>query len=382
MPRPAKFAKQEPQQVPKDFAGALRAIEDEAALWKDVGRETRLAYEQGFKQLQAGWDMGLARKSTRYVMRAAGLYCMRKELRKLVREFKSILQNGSTGNESHAERGRLSGLKLAEAAKLLQKIEKFRGFEWGNIEDGKAHYHQKSHKKKAATDTQLKLFYAAAKRSQFYDVFQLIEFTGARPQELEKGIRVEVIEKQGKLALRCTVEGVKCDGNKRGLEIRAVNVQFPDEASIEVKKRWLELANRAKNGLVVRVESTPKQSVGQRLTNAFKTTAKSAGVDLSAYSLRHRFSAQTKQSNKGDSVSVALALGHQSTETQRHYGRAKRGGADVSPMKIVGIDLGIAEIRGSTRREGPSVHINEKVKIANVLSSIRNVPTQLRPKRL
>lgn len=382
MPRPAKFAKQVPQPVPKDLAGALHAIEAEAALWGDVSKETRLTYERSFSQLRAGWDMGLARKKTHYVMRAAGLYCMRKELRQLLRESKKILKNGITGSESHTDRAKLYGEKIAQAAKLLGRIEDFKGLAWGNTSDKQAHFHERSHKKKAATDEQLKKFYEAAKRSQFHDAFQLIEFTGARPQELEKGIRIELVKQKNSLVLRCTVEGVKCDGRKKGLDIRSVEIPFPQHASIDVKKRWRDLAHKAKSGLIVRVEKTEKQTVGQRITNAFKTTAKTAGVDVAAYSLRHRFSAQTKQSNKGDAIAVALALGHQTTKTQEHYGRAKRGGTDVSPVQVVGIDLGIAQIRGAATKTGPPTHIREHSTLSKVVNSVSTPPPRPKGMRL
>ncbi|WP_337178944.1 hypothetical protein [Hydrogenophaga borbori] len=345
-----------------------------------MSKETRLTYERSFSQLRAGWDMGLARKKTHYVMRAAGLYCMRKELRQLLRESKKILKNGITGSESHTDRAKLYGEKIAQAAKLLRRIEDFKGLAWGNISDKQAHFHERSHKKKAATDEQLKKFYEAAKRSQFHDAFQLIEFTGARPQELEKGIRVELVKRNDSLALRCTIEGVKCDGKKKGLDIRSVEIPFPQHASIDIKRRWHDLAHKAKSGLVVRVDKTEKQTAGQRITNAFKTTSKTAGVDVAAYSLRHRFSAQAKQSNKGDAIAVALALGHQTTKTQEHYGRAKRGGADVSPVQVVGIDLDIAQIRGATTKAGPPTHIREHSAFSKVVKSTSTPPPKPKPK--
>jgi integrase len=160
---------------------------------------------------------------------------------------------------------------------------------------------------------------------------------------------------------------VKCDGDKKGLDVRAVEVPFPENASIEVKKRWHKIAHDAKKGLVVKVEPTAKQTVGQRLTQAAKNIAKSAGVSISAYSLRQRYSAQLKQSNSGDAIAVALGLGHQSTKTQENYARAKRGGKDVSPVEVLPIDLKVAEIRGPHSKSGPALHTREQKQISRVI---------------
>jgi len=54
---------------------------------------------------------------------------------------------------------------------------------------------------------------------------------------------------------------------------------------------------------------------------------------IASQSLRNRFAAQVKQAKPGDAVAVAVALGHQTTETQRHYARASRGGGGISPVK-------------------------------------------------
>ena len=108
---------------------------------------------------------------------------------------------------------------------------------------------------------------------------------------------------------------------------------FPSGAAEPVKRRWLELAksvekstNGTKKSYIVSVAASEKQTAGRLFSDACKNTARAAGVDVSAYSLRNRFSAQVKQANPGDAVAVAVALGHQTTETQRHYARASRGG--------------------------------------------------------
>lgn len=385
MPRFAKSSPKKPQLPIQDgLAAVVRELEQEAALWNDVKQETRLNYEKCFEQLKAGWEMGTARKQTRYVMRAAGLYMMRKNLRAVLREAKQILHSVKKGERSILDAHKAYAEKIAEGAKLLIKIRNHENQPWDEIQDRQAHYLQKDHKKRAATDEQLVKFYDAAKRSSFREAFLVCEFSGIRPEELKQGVRVEIVQGNDKsLKMRFFIESAKCDGKKKGLDIRVVEVGAPKNASNEVKARFKELARLAtnqgkSNGWVCKIEPTEKQTVGQRITNAFKTTAKAAGVDVSAYSLRHRFSAQVKQASNGDSVAVALAMGHQTTETQRHYARASRGGGNVSPVPATGINVSGATIRGNPNRGGPPKHTKEHKVLSNILSTVPVPPAPFR----
>ena len=391
MPRISK-KDQQTTAMPKALADALRAIEKESALWQDVSKQSRLTYESQYASMQhkdengntgLKIDLSTLRKGTRYVKKSAGLYVMRKQLKATLREAKALLKSGAKGDVTSETANRLYGEKIAEGFKLVKKIEAFQALPWGEIEDKKAHYRQADHKQRPATDAQLVAFYESAQRSSFKTAFLVCEFAGTRPEELGKGVRVELVKISGAVALRFHIESAKCDGAKKGLDVRVVEVKAPTEATKAVKERFKELANivagsKTKTGLTVFVEKTEKQTSGQRLTNAFKTTAKASGVDMSAYSMRHRFSAQVKQANPGDAVAVALALGHQTTETQRHYARATRGKSGISPVSIVGVNVGGSEIRGNATRSGPATHTKEQKIIERALPAVK--PSAPRPR--
>jgi integrase len=345
-------------------------MEQEVALWSDVSKGTRLEYERKFQQLKDGkWDLSTARKGTRYAMRAAGLYVMRKQLKKLIKEIKETMRDYSKGKLGYSEYNKLYLEKMIAGGKKLNEIKKFTDMAWNEIEDKKAHYLEADHKKKPATDAQLLAFYESAQRSSFKEAFLVCEFSGARPEEIAKGVRIELVRVDGVPALRFHIESAKCDGNKKGIELRTVDVKAPPKtASKEVRERFKELARIVADGgkrksWVCTVEPTTGKNPmpgARRLTNAFATTAKAAGVSISAYSMRHRFSAQAKQANPGDSVTVAMLLGHQSTATQGHYARASRGAGSVSPSNVAsgGISPGV-QIRGEASRAGPPKHVQE-----------------------
>ena len=371
--------------TPRDAALSLivREAEAEAARAGNVGKATRLTYEAKARQLAGGWDMGSACKSSRYAMRAAGLFTMRRQLRKLVREAKQVLAKGATGVELAPVRAAQWRQKVAEVNAVLQRLRDFEALPWSDIADPKRRL-EDSHKQRPATDAELVAFYEAAARSSFMDAFLVAEFAGVRGQEFAEGVRVEAVKRAGVVTLVVTVLSAKCDGAKKGLDVRQVEVPFPAQASSEVQKRWLVLATKAtgRHGFKVRVEPSEKQTAGVRFTNAVRNVARPAGLDIAAYSFRHRFSAQVKQASGGDAVAVALALGHQTTETQRHYSRARRGGGGVSPVRIVGVNVGAHVIRGATRRAGPNLAQKERVQLRAAVAASPPAKTAPRAPRL
>jgi hypothetical protein len=353
--------------TPRDAALSLvvREAEAEAAKAKKVSQATRLTYEAKARQLASGWDLASACKSSRYAMRAAGLFTMRRQLRKAVKEAKHVLAKGLTGVELAPVRVAQWHQKVGEVNTILQRLRDFEALPWSCIPDPKRRL-EASHKQRPATDAELVSFYEAAARSSFFDAFLVAEFAGVRGEELGEGVRVEAVKKGGVATLVVTAQSAKCDGDKKGLDLRQVEVPFPSEATKPVQARWLALAKKAtarSGGCVVRVEKTAKQTAGVRFTNAVRNVARPAGLDIAAYSFRNRFSAQVKQASGGDSVAVALALGHQTTETQRHYARAARGGGGVSPVQVVGVNVGGHVIRGATHRAGPNRAHKERVQL-------------------
>lgn len=386
MPRPSKQATTKPTAQRGELALLVRDAEMEVAKWRDLAESTRLTYEAKAKQLADGWDMGTACKKSRYSMRAAGLWTMRKQLKAVLKEAKKVAKNGRTGGEFFALREAQFSQEMEKVAEKLAVIRAFDALPWAEIEDAGRRL-EKSHKKRPAKDSELVSFYKSAEKSSYREAFLVAEFAGCRGEELGKGVRVELGKKEGVATLRFFIQSAKADGNKKGLDLRAVEVPFPSAADEPVQRRWMELAKSVatatkatKKSYVVSVAASEKQTAGRLFTDACKNTARAADVDVSAYSLRNRFSAQVKQANPGDAVAVAVALGHQTTETQRHYARASRGGGDVSPVQSIGVNVSGQQIRGAPVRSGPPQHVKQKVILSAAVAAAP--PPKMRGPRL
>lgn len=342
----------------------VRALREEVKRAGPLKPESQSEYERRANQLRSGWDMAKAGKSERYAMRAAGVWDMRQQIRRKLTEADRAVKSGEgTKEEREAERGKI----LAKALKLANKLDAFRALPWMDYDRNARQ--EASHKKSAGTDPQVARFFEAVGQTQFRDAFLVAEFTGCRGIELDRGIRIEAKQINGKKALVFFIESAKCDGKKKGLELRELVVPFPSGASVDVQERWKELAAKAKakGGAIVRMDRTEKQTTGQRFTQNFRSFAMKAGLkDFSAYSLRHRVSSQTKEA--GDPENTALVLGHQTTETQRHYGRAKRGRGAVSPVEHIGVNASGIAIRGNHARKGPETHVKERVALRKALA--------------
>jgi len=349
------------------WAELVSAAKAECAIEVEVCEATRHAYEDAWAQLNAGkWDLASAPKGTRYVMRAAGLNMMRRQLRALMKQATKALNGEKGGTDLLPVRMARHGQVMQAVQTLMARLDDFKALRWKDKPaPGDMHRVQKSHKQRPATDAELLAFYEAASNSSFRIPLLVSEFSGCRGEEFKHGIRIEACNKQGVATLQFFIQGAKTDGKKKGIDVRCIEVPFPKDAAKPVQRRWLELANLAakKTTCTIQLGDTEKQTVGVRFTNACKMISTKAGVHVAAYSLRNRFSAQTKQANAGDAVAVALALGHQTTETQRHYARASRGGGSVSPVASKGVNIGGYRIRGASKRTGPPAHVKTKTNL-------------------
>lgn len=377
MPRISKQATRRPDPETAGLAELAREASKEAALWMDRSQATRLTYEAKSAQLskKGGWDMATACKQSRNSMRAAHIWVMRRDLKRLLKVAKKAIEKGDKGHELQPIRALQYGIHMEAVREKLGEIRTWEAKPWFEIDDPGRRL-QKSHKQAPAKDSELILFYEAAQRSSFRTAFLAAEFGGCRGAEFGSGVRIELCKKGGVPTMQFFIQSAKADGNKKGLDLRCVESTFPAGATPEVQRRWLELAGmvKAKNTFVVKIapgkekqpkeggKAKPPETPGQRFTNACKTVSKASSMAVAAYSLRHRFSAQVKAANKGDAVAVALALGHQTTETQRHYSRASRGGGDISPMQVVGVAVpGSQAVRGARQRTGPPQEIKDKI---------------------
>lgn len=381
MPRPSKPAPIATAALPSNMAAleALeRACEAEVTKWNEVSKATRLDYEAKTERMaKAAKDGGFVldglTPASRKLYVAAAKWTARKELRSILAKARKAKKNGETGKELFAVRAMMWAAKLEEARAVLTRLEALAKIDC-NAETGHDRK-QVSHKQKPATDAEVAKLqaWAAASGSKYADAFLVMEFSGCRGEELGKGVRVEVLKVKGVAVMRFYIESAKCDGDKKGLDLRCVEVPMPMLASSSVKRRWMGLAKKvAANGgqLVVSVQATAGQTAGQLITQAFRTASECARIKIAAYSLRNRVSAQTKAASKGQpdaAVNVALVLGHQTTNTQRHYARAHRRGRGISPMQVKGINVMGATIRGPVKREGPPLQVRERVALRGVV---------------
>jgi hypothetical protein len=367
MPRPSKPA-QVTAALPNMAALEVleRACEDAASKWNEVSKATRLDYEAKARRLAApgGYPFHAVTPATRKLYKAAGLWVLRKQVRSILREARRA-KKGATGKELFAVRVEMWRAKLEQARHLLDQIDTLSAVDCNQVSG--IDRAQPSHKQKPATDADLGKFHAwAAEHSSFAEAFIVAEFSGCRGEELGKGIRIEAVNINNAPVLRFHIESAKCDGDKKGLDIRCVEVPYPALAADDVKRRWKTLAKKAcqrRSGHVVTIEATDKTTAGDRFSDACRTASRGSGVKVGAYSFRQRFSAQVKASSAGTpdaAVNVALALGHQTTETQQHYARAHRGKGGISPVSIRGVNVMGAQIRGPKVRTGPPLHVKTR----------------------
>jgi hypothetical protein len=379
MPRPSKPV-QATAALPN--MAALEVLEqdclDELHKWNEVSKATRLDYTAKSKRLAeaaktGGYPFHEVTPATRKLYVAAAKWTARKELRSIMHAAKKA-KKGKTGKEMFAVRVAMWEVELEKARLVLQKLEVLAAIDC-NQETG-LDRKQASHKQKPATDDDLVKFHAwaAAAKSKYADAFMVTEFTGCRGEELGKGIRIETVKINGEVVLHFHIESAKCDGKKKGLDVRCLEVPFPRMASTSVKRRWTALAKKVagnRGELVVKIEATEGASAGECFTDACRTASKGAGVKVAAYALRNRISSQVKEASKGHpdaAINVALVLGHQTTKTQRHYARAHRGGRGISPIEIKGINVMGVTIRGPAQRQGPPLHIRERVALEKMMA--------------
>ncbi|WP_394234478.1 hypothetical protein [Pseudomonas anguilliseptica] len=139
--------------------------------------------------------------------------------------------------------------------------------------------------------------------------------TGCRPAELRKGVRVRRVG----ASLEFTIQGAKVSDltgagqPERILLINAKAILGEEINELLLKKISLE------GGEMVIQDNGQNRAFEKRLSRA----AKRAGLSgISAYSLRHQFSADLKGEAEPDQVS--LALGQVSRRSRKRYGHAKQ----------------------------------------------------------
>lgn len=328
--------------------------------------ERRAAKLVALRDAGEGLDIAQMVKRERYLWKAAGGWHFKNACLDAMRKADKIWK---AEYASEGERWKAYRSAVAQIGKAQKNLDAWEALDFSRSV-GEERRRESNHKKAPATDGQLSRFFEVVGSSKYRGEFLAMEFAGVRPEEFGAGVRVEVAKQNGQVGLRFVIEGAKC-GDKKGQPVRSVFIVPPANASRGVQARYAELAGLVKTsgraGLVLKVAESEKLTAGQKLSRAFSDFASKmggTGARLSAYSLRNRFSAQAKAS-LGTLEEVAQVLGHQSTETQKHYGRRQRGGGRVSPVAVaVGGGVEFEPVRSYGRsRAGPSASAKSATKV-------------------
>lgn len=148
------------------------------------------------------------------------------------------------------------------------------------------------------------------------DVLAIMGATGARPEELHKGVAVE---KSANGDLTFHIKGAKVDG-ERG---------YPDR-HITVSRETLSQSSGGRH-ILARVDEKGGQLFakdrgnGDAFSERVHAAGESAGINgVSGYDYRHQFASDQKAAGV-DRETIAQALGQRSERSQGEYGRASYG---------------------------------------------------------
>ena len=152
------------------------------------------------------------------------------------------------------------------------------------------------------------------------DAVAVLALTGARPSEIEKGVRVD------KLAggdLKFTIKGAKVD-DLRGQQTRTITVSKAD-AERSVEGRHLSSELREGQGRTVQIGSA--SALSQRISRAGDRAGLTSDGqrNVSSYDYRHAFASRLKDDPTVSREELAAALGHSTERSQEAYGRAGSG---------------------------------------------------------
>jgi len=153
--------------------------------------------------------------------------------------------------------------------------------------------------------------------------------TGLRPDELAKGVDLVMEQVNGRDMIVVKIPGSKYREGLAGQERREIAVELDGkEGSLASQLHQVMLAGATS----VQIESP--QLFSNAIRDAGRREWPGRKSSLSAYSLRHQFSADLKGAGWSNEE-IAVALGHRSTKTGSYYGdrRQARGGVKVNAAK-------------------------------------------------
>ena len=188
------------------------------------------------------------------------------------------------------------------------------------------------------------LVYEAASKVQ-KEAIAVMWASGARPDEIERGVEVKWVEKKdtdaGSLYLMVTIRGAKLTETS-GQETRQIVID-PSSAAGQI------LAAHMGEYDCITVERGAK-----RLNKDFEKIREKTGLKTSPYSLRHQFSANLKAAFGPERADeVAQAMGHATSRSQGRYGSPRQAQSGKTAVVMVGASRPVKETRSSTKYPGP-----------------------------
>lgn len=332
--------------------------------WEPPSEKTRLAYAKDVERLlrvNADPLIALAAataKASYYRSRAAVVFHQMRELEAAVRMVEEA-ERACDAEEYAAHCSRVDEClrrvrKLPPDPKFL-RVKAGAPGEWTRINAASPRKKQRETGKRKSLrglpDGWRERIWACAQRSKYRDALAVTMLTGCRPAELVKGVEILVaddsgldVEIQGAKLTRYSGQALRCLGYSRNAAPWRLYLQQL-------------VASSGKPSLTISLLESQKK----RFCDAVRTWSKKLWPrrrnGLSPYSFRHLFAGHTKKASRGEVVTVAEALGHRSTKTQRNYGTAKQaidaGDAPVRVEASAAVKIVATNRGGFTRKPEP-----------------------------
>ena len=159
-------------------------------------------------------------------------------------------------------------------------------------------------------DWRERIWYAQAPASVHRNALAVLWATAARPEEIHRAITLH--QGSGEIGIRIT--GIKTHGGQYGQPWREIWIAADDHPAA---RHLSELLARGVDTVKVACPRSFSSGLGA-IWDRIKGRRR---VRVSAYSWRHQFAADAK-ANGRTTGEIAMALGHASDLTQRHYGSA------------------------------------------------------------
>lgn len=163
------------------------------------------------------------------------------------------------------------------------------------------------------------LDFAIEKNYKCADALAILNFSGCRPAELEKGVGVSFNKEKNEIEIK--IAGSKLSEKmKRGIRIRKIHIKITNENEQYLKSLILKCEEN-NNSFIVRIES--KKAFSGYITKISKKIWPKKQYHASAYSFRHAKATEMKNAEYSQE-DIAKVMGHASCRSQEAYGRKSR----------------------------------------------------------